>query len=94
MGGVFDDLRAELRARDDEVGHHRVGAIIDERRAVDPRGVKARAECNRGGRTIVPLMLAAGVIIEIGIAGDDRFAQWLDTVAAFIALRLRSGADR
>src|ERR1044072_5254591 len=55
-----------------EIGTAGVGPVGGERAAVEPAGVEAGGERDRGGGAIVPFVLGAGMGIEGRFAGGDR----------------------
>ncbi len=62
----------ELLAADEEIREPRVGAVVDERRSVEASDVKSGRHRHSGGRGAVPLVLAAGVHVDVGVAAHDR----------------------
>ena len=64
-------LRPFLPA-DQQIRDARVALVVDDRRAVDPRRVEPRCQRHRDGRAIVPLMLPAGVEVDLGLAAHYR----------------------
>ena len=64
-------VRTEGWLAEEKVGKPRVALVVDERRAVDAAGVKARGTRNRDGCGRVPLVLASVVDVDVGFAEDD-----------------------
>ena len=58
----------EVGAADQQVGEPRVAAVVAERAAVEAAGVQAGGERDGGGGGVVPLVLAAGVGVHVGLA--------------------------
>src|ERR1044072_6711075 len=54
---------------DDEIGNAGVGPVVGERAAVEPAGVEAGGERDRGGGALVPFGLGGGRAIEGRLAG-------------------------
>lgn len=61
-----------LLPADQQVGHVGVWLIVNERAAIDAAGMKTMRQRHSGRGTAVPLILPAGVQVDVSLAEDHR----------------------
>ena len=72
LTGRVDDQIRQLRPADQQIGQVRVGFVVAQRRPVEAGGVEPGGPGHGDRRRRVPLVLAAGVGVDVGVAEDDR----------------------
>jgi hypothetical protein len=69
-GDFGEHLFGEFWAADQQVGHVGFGLFIDQRRPVDAGEMEAVRLCDGDRRAGVPFIMAAGMEVDFGLAGD------------------------
>src|SRR5438067_9255810 len=63
-----DHGTGQLGPADQEIGEIRVGLVVDQWRPIEPSGVQTGRQCDGDRRARVPLVLTAGVGVDLGVA--------------------------